>query len=669
MRWARDRDGLVTSRHDPAGRATSYAHDHAGRLASVSSDRWGTLELDRDPDGRLVALRADGVTRRWERDTGGLVAAFHQSGPGGDQTTSLVRDDAGRVIEADGPAGTARYTYDAAGQLVAALTPAGAWTWAYDEAGRLVHETGPDGATDYSYDDAHQLVSLSGPAGVTAFSYDAAGRRTEQTGPEGARALSWDGLGRLTGIDDDGRRREVDVDALGRLATFDGTTFTWDAAGPVPDLVSIGDREVVAAGGHPVGLAGPDGSVDWLGSDWRGSTAPIAGAGGRPGPTLDPWGGPTSPDGSGRSGGSGDSGESDASGGDIGLGFLGELDLGGLTWLRNRLYDPSTRAFVAPDPLPGVPGTAVATNPYHYGNNDPVGMVDPLGLQPLSIDQYNEIREQETGVQWGNIAMGALMVGSFFIPGGPIIATLVGAGMGMAPGIIQGVTTGNWDAGAIIKGGVVGGITGRLGFGMGGASSTLTGALTRGGLTGAASGASSEAYDMLPLPGSDGQFDLENVALETVIGGATGGMGHRAAPGAAPGDATFMRPNDRFAVNIANRSDVDANGYYDVIAHGSSSRIQIQTQNGPQLVDHRVAARLIQAQPDYTPGTDIRLLSCSTGADPSGFAQNLANKMNVNVQAPDDKLWAYPDGHTTIGAQPTSQTGSWNDFEPGGNVP
>ena len=69
-----------------------------------------------------------------------------------------------------------------------------------------------------------------------------------------------------------------------------------------------------------------------------------------------------------------------------------------------------------------------------------------------------------------------------------------------------------------------------VGFGMGGASSTLTGAVTRGGLTGAASGVTTEAYDMLPLPGSDGQFSLENVALETVIGGATGSMGYR--PGA-----------------------------------------------------------------------------------------------------------------------------------------
>jgi hypothetical protein len=239
----------------------------------------------------------------------------------------------------------------------------------------------------------------------------------------------------------------------------------------------------------------------------------------------------------------------------------------------------------------------------------------------------------------------------------------------MAPGIIQGVTTGNWDAGAIIKGAVVGGIAGRVGFAFGGASSTLTGALVRGGAGGAATGTVGEGYDLLPLPGSDGSFDVENVALETVIGSATGGMGHRFSGPGVPGDATFMRPNDQFALNAANRADVDAGGYYDVVAHGTPTRIQVETPNGPVLVDHRTAARLIQSQPDYTPGTNIRLLSCSTGASPTGFAQNLANGMNVDVQAPTDKLWAYPKGNMTIGPTATANSGTWETFTPGGNVP
>ena len=653
MSWERDRDGAVTARTDAAGRTTRFARDGAGRVTAVSSDRWGTVALDRDLDGRVVALRAPGVTRAWSRSVDGLVATATESTAEGERVTRLARDAAGRVTSVEGPDSACRYAYDPAGQLVSATTPAGAWTWSYDAAGRLVAENGPDGPTSYAYDEAHQLARIDGPGGTTAFSYDAAGRRLAEEGPGGRRRFHWDPTGRLTAIEHPGDRRvEVDVDALGTLRSVGGTSLTWDPTGAVPELLTVGGREIVTAGGHAVGSVSAAGEVDWPETDWQGSVAPGDGAG------RDPWG--------------------RAVGGDAGAapaarpapGFLGELDLGGLIWLRSRLYDPATRAFLAPDPLPGIPGTPVATSPYHYGGNDPVGAVDPLGLQPLSLDQYNEYREQETSVQWGNIAMVGLMAASFFVPGGPIIATLVGAGLGMAPGIIQGVTTGNWDAGAIIKGAVVGGIAGRVGFAFGGASSTLSGAILRGGAGGAATGSVGEAYDMLPLPGSDGSFDVENVAVDTVIGGATGGIGYRFQTGhAEPADAVFMRPNDRFAQYSGNRSDVDANGFYDVTAHGNPSRMQVQTQNGPQLVDHRVAARLIQGQPDYTPGTDVRLLSCSTGASPTGFAQNLANSMNVNVQAPTDTLWARPNGVMTIGPTPQANTGTWETFRPGGNVP
>ena len=93
------------------------------------------------------------------------------------------------------------------------------------------------------------------------------------------------------------------------------------------------------------------------------------------------------------------------SGGPEPVGAFGELEMVGLLWLRNRVYDPATRAFLGPDPVAGRAGLPVATNPYHYGNNDPVDFVDPLGLQPLSIEQYNDIRQRETGVQWGNVAL------------------------------------------------------------------------------------------------------------------------------------------------------------------------------------------------------------------------------------------------------------------------
>jgi RHS repeat-associated protein len=619
MRWDLDRDGLVVARHDAAGRTTSYTHDPAGRLATVASDRWGTVELDRDLDGRLVALRADGVTREWSHDAGGLVATYRQvvtaadPATAVDQTTTLVRDGAGRVTEVHAPAGTTRYRYDEAGQLVGALTPRGAWTWEYDASGRLVREDGPDGATAYAYDQAHQLVSVSGPAGTTGFTYDAAGRRTEQSGPSGTRRFSWDGLSRLTAIDDGDRRRDVDIDGLGRLASFDGTSFTWDSTGAVPDLVAIGDREVVGAAGHHLALTAPDGAVDWLGGDWQGSVGATGG-----GDERDPWGATVAPT------------PDDADPATPTLGFLGELDLGGLTWLRNRLYDPGTRGFVAPDPLPGVPGMTVATNPYHYANNDPVGFVDPLGLQPLSIDQYNDIRAQETGMQWGNIAMGALMVGSFFIPGGPIIATLVGAGMGMAPGIIQGVTTGNWDPASIIKGAVVGAIAGRVGFSFGGASSTLGTSMLRGAAGGAATGSVGEAYDMLPLPGSDGQFDLENVALETVIGAGTGGMGYRFNDSVSP---TSAGPAGPLALPPGSQPLALPAGVPrgpDFVAGPPGSQPPVPVSQGRMQEGFDAAG--FPSQPTHSPGTEYTLPDGSRARlmEPSGQAPLRASFTNSN---------------------------------------
>ncbi|GAA6154321.1 hypothetical protein NBRC116587_37440 [Pseudoteredinibacter isoporae] len=79
-----------------------------------------------------------------------------------------------------------------------------------------------------------------------------------------------------------------------------------------------------------------------------------------------------------------------------------------------------------------------------------------------------------------------------------------------------------------------------------------------------------------------------------------------------------MEGSDRFFLNASKRPDVDPDGYFDVVAHGSPNKIQIETPNGPVLVDHRTAGRLIEQQPGYN-GQNIRLFSCSTGACDTGW--------------------------------------------------
>ena len=130
-------------------------------------------------------------------------------------------------------------------------------------------------------------------------------------------------------------------------------------------------------------------------------------------------------------------------------------------------------------------------------------------------------------------------------------------------------------------------------------------------------------------------------------------LGSPRAPG-PPGTAVFMKRGDQFASNAASRRDVNPNGQYDVTAHGNPSEIEVMRSNGHEvLVNHRVAARLIEQSPGYTPGQPVRMLSCSTGKGVGSFAQNLANKLGVPVSAPNDLLWAYGDGSTVV-SEPTT---------------
>jgi hypothetical protein len=179
-----------------------------------------------------------------------------------------------------------------------------------------------------------------------------------------------------------------------------------------------------------------------------------------------------------------------------------------------------------------VPGSNGGASAYTYAWQDPVNFVDPTGLRPVSKEEYDAIRQREEQGRlgqaweaikddpWGTLAMvgvAAVGVGLMFVPGGQVIGAGILIGTAMSAGV--GLATGNFDPRQVALGGLVGGISG----GAGAMTSSLTGAVVTGALVSGGSDLASQAMTGEPI-------DWRSVGVNTLVGGVTGGVGHRISP-------------------------------------------------------------------------------------------------------------------------------------------
>ena len=254
-------------------------------------------------------------------------------------------------------------------------------------------------------------------------------------GPGVDRRYRWDALGNLAQAGD----TRVSVDALGELAEVGGEQLLWDTEDPFSPLAWFGDHAV------PFARAGDDVPRDPFG-------APL-------GP-VDP-----APH----------------------LGYRGELEFEGLTWLRARAYDPATRSFLSPDPLPPVPGTPYAGNAVPLRRQRPdrpawtrsAGARSPSRSCARSATGWARTSSQRNA---DTIIAGALIVGGIAVMatgvGGPLGAAMIGGALLSAgsSAAIQKVTTGHVDYKQVAIAGAIGGAAGGLGYGAGAlVSGTLEG--------------------------------------------------------------------------------------------------------------------------------------------------------------------------------------------------
>ncbi|MFE6923270.1 T3SS effector HopA1 family protein, partial [Nocardia sp. NPDC057663] len=111
--------------------------------------------------------------------------------------------------------------------------------------------------------------------------------------------------------------------------------------------------------------------------------------------------------------------------------------------------------------------------------------------------------------------------------------------------------------------------------------------------------------------------------------------------------------NDTSTHNV--RNNLRNEGAHDVIVHGSRSGHPIPGRS--DRVDPEVIAQAIRDNPDYVPGTPIRLISCHAGADGS-WAKQLSDLIGAPVQAPTREV-----GTTNLPDQPAQLVGGkWETF-------
>ena len=124
----------------------------------------------------------------------------------------------------------------------------------------------------------------------------------------------------------------------------------------------------------------------------------------------------------------------------------------------------------------------------------------------------------------------------------------------------------------------------------------------------------------------------------------------------------FLNKNDLLWKNSDNIKPID--GYQDMVCHGYQYSFVFRNADGVEVnVSVKEFAEILQNSPVYN-GGPIRLISCETGAEGAVSAQYLANYLNVEVIAPTDIVYVYPDGDMIIGLD---NSGFWKTFKPGGN--
>jgi RHS repeat-associated protein len=359
-----------------AGGTVDYSYDNDGLLTGA-----GSFTIARNADNGLPEAVAGGALNLG-RAFNGYGEVESQDFTIGSQNVlswSLTRDNNGRITRktetANGVISNYLYTYDSMGRLLT-VTKDGNLVeeYGYDLSGTRISETNTSRAItgrNFSYSDEDHLLT----AGLVTYDYDLDGFLTAKTDGSDVTDFTYSSRGELLNVSlPDGRTIEYVHDPQGRRIAkkFDGATvekYLWQG---LTRLLAVYDgadnllmRFEYADGRLPVAV-NIAGNTYYLTYDQVGSLRLVADFAGNVVKSVeyDSFGNILN-----------DSNPSFA----IPFGFAGGLhdrDTG-LVRFGYRDYDPNIGRWTAKDPIGFAGGD---TDLYGYVINDPVNLVDPLGL-------------------------------------------------------------------------------------------------------------------------------------------------------------------------------------------------------------------------------------------------------------------------------------------------
>lgn len=608
--WTYDGHGAITGYTETAADADNSAdvrveiiRDEAGRIVGVDSAA-GLITYAYDGAGQLVSARRGNERMSWVWDAAGCLIReeyTRNTTTGEDATDNAASEAAGwvRVL-----------AYDDAAQVRAIGTyTATSVAGNADSDAKQVREFLADGNASEFTAQLPERVDLNFAGDgrtveglpltlVRLYSYDAVGRRTGEVASDGSSVtMGYSLAGSIASMTtaDSGSCARVQVAAgvAGDIAGISSLASGWtpvvmDPTAEVPTVVGVGEMPVPTPGvsmlGTPAsggsGVRGTSSSVLAGGAGVLGgftSNAGVSSVPGLAGPAglLDPFQLPTTPL----------TGSNAAVAGavpGVGINASGALTVGGFALMGARVADPVSRSFTSRDPLLPVPGAGWVGNPYSLIGNNPVGLVDPWGLSPISREELDKARYEKSAAKWlddnsegikiGLTIVGVLASAAGFLVAGPVALVVLGAVAGAAMAGASAIEENKGPDGRINWGNVgrdmlIGGAFGALGGGvtkLGSSAMTkvlstravnatkpmmqatkatrmFRAARTRaiiGGTSGAANsftqGFRDLAFDKL-YEGKEGyepKYSLQNHLASTAVGGLTGSVSGLVSPAA-----------------------------------------------------------------------------------------------------------------------------------------